>query len=262
VIASPSRTPASDRDRVVIPICLVLLTALAWAYLLHLDRQMSAAMQHERTMADMGMTVDMRWTATDLLFTFAMWAVMMVGMMTASAMPVMLLFAGMHRRRGAPRALRAVVAFGAGYLIVWTGFSAGAALAQGALHQAAMLSPMMRTSSARFGGAILIAAGLFQLTPFKGACLTHCRGPLGFLMSHWRDGPIGALRMGIAHGTYCLGCCWALMCVLFVVGVMNLVWVAAMTIFVLAEKIAPAGMFVPQVAGIAMMASGAFVWLR
>jgi len=238
----------------------VLLIALAWTYLVHLDHQMSAGMEHDRMMADMGMTMDMPWSAADVLFTFAMWAVMMVGMMTASAAPVILLFAAMQAGRGAPRVPLVVIAFGAGYLLVWTAFSAGAALAQWALHQAAMLSPAMTTSSASLGGAILIAAGVYQLTPFKRACLTHCRGPLGFLMSRWRSGTAGALRMGIEHGTYCLGCCWALMCVLFVVGVMNLVWVAAMTIFVLVEKIVPMGAFVARVAGVAMIAAGMLVW--
>jgi predicted metal-binding membrane protein len=189
-----------------------------------------------------------------------MWVVMMVGMMTASAAPILLLFAGMHRGRGARRAPRVVFAFSAGYLVVWTAFSAGAALVQWAMHQAAMLSPAMTTSGARFSGAILIAAGVYQLTPFKGACLMHCRSPLGFLLSHWRDGTAGALRMGIEHGTYCLGCCWALMGILFVVGVMNLVWVAAMTIFVLVEKLGPAGALVARGAGVAMIASGALVW--
>ena len=238
----------------------MLLTALAWTYLLHLDHQMSAAKEHGRIMADMGMTMDMPWNAADVFFTFTMWVVMMVAMMTPSAAPVMLLFARMHRGHGEHRAPRVVFAFSAGYLLVWTVFSAGAALAQWAMHHAAMLSPAMTTSSARLSGAILIAAGVYQLAPFKGACLTHCRSPLGFLMSHWREGTAGALRMGIEHGTYCLGCCWALMCVLFVVGVMNLVWVAAMTIFVLVEKIAPAGALVARVAGVAMIASGALVW--
>jgi predicted metal-binding membrane protein len=261
VISSSFRASVLPRrDHVIVLSCVVLVTALAWAYLIHLDHQMSAAMEHDRMMTDMGMSMDMPWNAADVLFTFAMWAVMMVGMMTASAAPVVLLFAGMHRGRGAQRALGVVLAFSTGYLLVWTAFSAGAALAQWALHQAAMLSPAMTTSSARLGGAILIAAGVYQLTPFKGACLTHCRSPLGFLMSHWRDGAKGALRMGIEHGTYCLGCCWALMCVLFVVGVMNLLWVAAITIFVLVEKIGPAGVFVARLAGGAMIAAGVFVW--
>jgi len=217
-------------------------------------------MDYDRAMADMGMTLDVPWSAADVFVTFAMWVVMMVGMMTASAAPVLLLFARTHAGRGGSRAPLAVFAFGAGYLLVWTAFSAIAAVAQWALHHLAMLSPSMTTSSARLGGAILIAAGIYQLTPFKRACLAHCRSPLGFLMSHWRDGNLGALRMGIAHGTYCLGCCWALMCVLFVVGVMNLVWVAAMAIFVLLEKIGPAGAIVARVAGVAMIVCGALVW--
>lgn len=211
-------------------------------------------------MTEMGMTMDMPWTAADVFFTFAMWTVMMVGMMTASATPLIVLFTAMHRGRGAQRAPRVVFAFTAGYLVVWTAFSAGAALAQWVLHQTAMLSPAMTTSSARLSSAILIAAGVYQLTPFKGACLTHCRSPLGFLMSHWRNGTAGALRMGMEHGTYCLGCCWALMSVLFVVGVMNLLWVAAMTVFVLVEKIGPGGAFVARIAGFAMIAAGILVW--
>lgn len=204
------------------------------------------------------MVMDMPWQATDVFLAFAMWAVMMVGMMTPSAAPVALLFAGMRRGVGAHPLPAVVVAFGAGYLLIWVFFSAVAALAQWPLHQAALLSPMMTTSSARLGGAILIAAGIYQLTPLKGTCLTHCRSPLGFLMSHWRDGTAGALRMGVAHGTYCLGCCWALMGVLFVVGVMNLLWVAALAIFVLMEKVGPAGMLVARAAGVAIIAAGVY----
>ena len=260
MISNPYRSVVpSRRDRVVIPSCLVLLTALAWTYLVHLDHQMTIAMKYDRAMADMGMTMDMPWRAADVFFTFAMWVVMMVAMMAASAAPVMLFFAGMHTGRGGKSATR-VFAFGAGYLLVWFVFSAVATLTQWALHHWAMLSPSMRTSSGRLGGAILVAAGVYQLTPFKGACLAHCRSPLGFLMSNWREGQAGALRMGIEHGTYCLGCCWALMCVLFVVGVMNLVWVAAMTIVVLLEKSGPAGAFVARAAGVAMIAAGVLVW--
>jgi predicted metal-binding membrane protein len=131
-----------------------------------------------------------------------------------------------------------------------------AAVAQWGLHQAAMLSAAMATSSGRLSGAILIVAGAYQLTSWKSRCLTHCRSPLGFLMTNWRDGTIGAFRMGFRHGAYCLGCCWALMCVLFVVGVMNLIWVAALTGFVLIEKIGPAGAIVARVAGAAMVVIG------
>ena len=207
-------------------------------------------------MAQMGMTRDMSWTAADVFFTFAMWAVMMVGMMAGTAAPVLLLFAAARAGRGDRGVRLAVVMFGLGYVTVWVGFSACAALAQWALHETAMLSPAMATSSPYLAGAILIVAGAYQLTPWKGACLTHCRSPLGFLMTNWHDGRLGALQMGARHGAYCLGCCWGLMCVLFVVGVMNLVWVAALTGFVLLEKIGPAGTVVARVAGAAMVLVG------
>jgi len=207
-------------------------------------------------MAQMGMRRDMSWTTADVFFTFAMWAVMMVGMMTGTAAPVLLLFAAARAGRGDRGVRLAVVMFGLGYVTVWVGFSACAALAQWALHETAMLSPAMATSSPYLAGAILIVAGAYQLTPWKGACLTHCRSPLGFLMTNWHDGRLGALQMGARHGAYCLGCCWGLMCVLFVVGVMNLVWVAALTGFVLFEKIGPAGTVVARVAGAVMVLVG------
>jgi predicted metal-binding membrane protein len=247
------------RERTLISTCLVLVALLAWGYLLHLDRQMSSSTEYDRMMREMGMNMDMPWTAADVFFTFTMWAVMMVGMMAGSAAPVLLLFGSARRARGAQGVPLAVLSFGAGYLVVWVAFSAFAALVQWGLHDTAMLSPMMSASSPRLAGAILIGAGLYQLTPIKGACLTHCRSPLGFLMVHWRDGNAGALQMGVRHGAYCLGCCWALMGVLFVVGVMNLVWVAALTAFVLVEKFGPAGARVARVAGAAMIVFGLLV---
>jgi predicted metal-binding membrane protein len=213
-------------------------------------------MEHDTMMAAMGMTMDMSWTAADVFYTFAMWAVMMVGMMAGTAAPVLLLFASARAARGERGVSLAVLMFGLGYLTAWVGFSACAALTQWALHQTAMLSPAMAASSPYLAGAILIGAGAYQLTPWKGACLTQCRSPLGFLMTNWRDGRLGALQMGVRHGAYCLGCCWALMCVLFVVGVMNLVWVATLTAFVLLEKVGPAGTIVARVAGAAMVLVG------
>jgi len=207
-------------------------------------------------MEAMGMTMDMPWSAADFFFTFAMWAVMMVGMMVPSASPMLLLFAAARAGRGKRCVSLATLTFGLGYIVVWTGFSLGAAVAQWGLHQAAMLSAAMSSSNDRLTGAILIAAGAYQLTPWKNRCLTHCRSPLGFLMTNWRDGITGAFWMGFRHGAYCLGCCWALMCVLFAVGVMNLIWVAALTGFVLIEKIGPAGAMVARVAGAAMVVLG------
>jgi predicted metal-binding membrane protein len=217
---------------------------------------MSAEMEHDKMMAAMGMAMDMPWNAADLFFTFIMWAVMMIGMMAPSASPTVILFAATQAGRGARSVSLPTVAFGLGYVAVWTGFSVVASLVQWGLHDAAMLSAAMASSSGRLTGAILIAAGVYQLTPLKSRCLTHCRTPLGFLLTNWREGASGAFHMGFRHGAYCLGCCWALMCMLFVVGVMNLMWVAALTGFVLFEKIGPAGVIVARIAGVAMVVLG------
>ena len=238
------------RDRIAITSCIVLITALAWAYLVHLHGQM---------MTNMGMAMTAPWGASDVFFTFLMWAVMMVGMMSATAAPVLYLFSGMQVRQPERRASYAVLLFGLGYITVWVGFSALAALAQWALHEGALLSPGMAASSSRVAGAILIAAGVYQLTPAKGACLRQCRSPLGFLLSNWRDGEWGVFQMGLRHGVYCLGCCWALMGVLFAVGVMNLVWVAALTAFILLEKFGRAGALASRLGGIAMIAFGILI---
>ena len=155
-----------------------------------------------------------------------------------------------------------MVMFGLGYLAVWLGFSAFAAAAQWGLHQAMMLAPTMTLTNPWVAGGIVFAAGAYQITPFKGSCLTQCRSPLGFLMTSWRDGRVGAFSMGVRHGGYCLGCCWALMCVLFVVGVMNLVWVAALSGFVLLEKVGPAAAIVSRVAGVILMVLGMFLMTR
>jgi predicted metal-binding membrane protein len=259
-VLSATPVAAPGRDRSIVWVCIALITVLAWTFLLHLDREMSSSMAHDRMMAEMGMTMDMPRTSADVFFTFAMWAVMMIGMMAGPATPMLLLFAGMQRTRASGPVPMALPLFGLGYLAVWTAFSACAAIAQEALHRAALLSPAMAASSPRAAGAILIAAGVYQLTPFKGACLTHCRSPLGFLMSSWRDGARGAFRMGVSHGVYCLGCCWALMCVLFAVGVMNLLWVAALTVLVLLEKAGPFGAIAARVTGVITIAVGV-MWL-
>ena len=266
-MASTRRSPGAVRsasllagpprlDRVVIASCVVLITALAWAYLVHLHRQMSSSIEADSMVATMGMVMNHSWGTHEVVVTFVMWAVMMVGMMTPTALPVLLLFAGAHAQRAERGVPLAIPLFGLGYITVWLGFSTGAAVAQWALHQAALLSSTMATSSPRLGGAILIAAGAYQLTPLKGSCLTQCQSPLGFLMSNWHDGATGALRMGLRHGTFCLGCCWSLMGVLFVVGVMNLAWVGVLTVFVLVEKIGPTGARVARVGGAILIAFG------
>jgi predicted metal-binding membrane protein len=202
------------------------------------------------------------WAPADFAFMFAMWAVMMVGMMTPSVAPMLLLYAGVGRKAaesGTP--FVSTGWFFAGYLAVWTAFSALATLAQWALTTLALLTPMMAASSATLGGIVLIAAGLYQWTPLKETCLRSCQAPLAFLMAHggFRDQPLGALRLGIAHGGYCLGCCFGLMALLFVGGIMNVLWIAGLTILVLLEKIVPAGRLIPRISG--ALIGGAGIWL-
>ena len=251
------------RDRLLIAGCVGFIAALAWVYLVYLSRQMSASMEYDRMMADMGMAMGEPWHAVDVLLAAVMWTVMMVGMMAPSAAPVLLLFAASVRARqpSSPFA-PPVVAFAGGYLFVWTAFSVIAAFAQWGLHETSMLSSAMAASSGWLSGSILVGAGIYQFTPVKGACLTQCRSPLGFLMGHWRSGTSGALRMGLRHGVQCLGCCWALMCVLFVVGVMNLLWVAAISAFVLVEKVGPRGVLASRLAGVAAAAAGLLLLAR
>jgi predicted metal-binding membrane protein len=251
--ATAAAVATTPRERALVASCVLAVAALAWGYLVYLERQMAGAMAHEAMMTGMGMAVP--WSLADFAFMTSMWAVMMVAMMAPAAAPVLLLVGSARARRGA-RSRVFVPAFALGYAIDWLGFSVAAAFVQWMLHDAALLSPRMAAASPRLTGALLVAAGLYQLLPIKGACLVRCRSPLAFLMTHWRDGAIGALRMGLRHGAWCLGCCWALMGVLFAVGVMNLVAVAALALFVLAEKTGPAGVLVARIGGIGLIAAG------
>jgi predicted metal-binding membrane protein len=197
------------------------------------------------------------WNFSALLLLFLMWAVMMVAMMVPSAVPMIQGFVAVNeRRRNSSRPVIPVGVFVLGYIVAWTSFSAAAALAQWGLHRAALLSPMMVSTSPILSGGLLLAAGIFQWTPLKRACLRNCRSPLTFLMSGWRDGTAGAFFMGLHHGAYCVGCCWALMVLLFVVGVMNLLWVAVIALFVIAEKVLPRGELIAHIAGVALVAVG------
>ena len=258
-----SATPQRN-DRPLVASAVVLVSALAWAYLFHLHRRMTSPAAVD-TMASMGAMVAAPWRAADVGFTLAMWSVMMVGMMAPSAMPMLLVVAGSQARRTDGRGSMHVPLFALGYLTIWIGFSACATVAQWALHDGALLSPTMAAASPRLAGALLVVAGAYQLTPAKHACLTHCQTPMGFLMSHWREGPGGAFQMGLRHGLYCLGCCWALMGVLFAVGVMNLVWVAVLTAFILLERAGHIGARVARVGGVLMILFGVLVlfgWQR
>ena len=256
VLSSIPVKSLARRGQVLTLVCILVVAALAWAYLLYLERQITAGVDYEKAMAAMGMSVSQTWTLVDARLTFGMWIVMMIGMMAPAAAPVLLLFASMQATQGGPRKPSdATLLFALGYAAVWTGFSAGATALQWALHEDALLSAAMAVSGPYLSGAILIAAGLYQLTPWKSKCLSHCRSPLGFLMTNWR-GESGAFRMGWDHGLFCLGCCWALMGVLFAVGVMNLVWVAALTGFVLLEKTGPKGAIIARAGGAGLVFFG------
>lgn len=212
--------------------------------------------------ADMGMSMPPArpWDAGETVGLALMWIVMMIAMMIPSVAPVILLFAGVSRRRRAQGVPATPVSvFTLGYLLAWTGYAVLAALAQSALHSAALLSPAMASRNPALGGAILMLAGLYQWLPVKGACLSHCRSPLGFFSTEWREGVSGALQMGLRHGSYCVGCCWALMALLFVAGVMNLVWVAVIAGFVLAEKVVPNGRLLGRITGAALAGCGLWV---
>lgn len=245
------------RDRIFVVSGLVAIAALAWAYIIYLARDM----QH----MDMGMAMPQMqaWGIFELVLLFVMWAVMMVAMMVPSAAPLILIFASAYRKRQERKdPVVPTAIFLMGYLLVWTGFSGLATLAQWGLHSAALLSPMMVSTNSILGGILLLAAGIFQWTSLKHACLSHCRSPIGFLMSHWKEGTRGALIMGLEHGTYCVGCCWILMVLLFVAGVMNLVWVTFIAAFVLAEKVLPRGDLVGRVAGGMLMLAGIIFFFR
>jgi len=247
-------------DRSVILLALLALTVLSWLWLIASGRGMS-----EKDAASMpGMTMPMPmpspWTAARFGLTFAMWWVMMIGMMLPGAASMILMFATVNRnKRASGEDFVPVSVFTLGYLLVWGFFSVGATVAQWALDQLAMLSASRTIISPTVGGALLIVAGLYQFTPLKQACLRHCRSPVAFVLNHWHDGLAGALRMGMEHGTFCLGCCWVLMALLFVVGVMNLLLVAAIAAFVLVEKLLPGGAWIGRLGGGAMIAVGA--WL-
>jgi predicted metal-binding membrane protein len=248
------------RDRTVAAIALLVLSALAWTSLVRMRSGMASSAGADMSMPGMGMSGMQAWSALELVMLFSMWATMMVAMMLPSAAPTILLVASVYRRRRArenpapPTAL-----FVAGYVLVWTSFSAAAALTQWGLHRAALLSPTMASTSPVLGGLMLVAAGVYQWLPLKSACLSHCRSPLGFLSTEWREGRAGALVMGIRHGLFCLGCCWALMALLFVAGVMNLLWVAAIAGLVLIEKIARGGPWIGKVAGLVLAGWGAWM---
>ncbi len=244
---------AVRHDRRITLSGLFAVVALAWLYLW----RGAAGMDHA-AMAMNSMPQDPGVGA--LALTFVMWTVMMAGMMLPSAAPAILLYGAMVRKNGAlGRMLPAVWIFAGGYLLVWAGFSVVATLLQALLERASLLTPAMTLASTVLSALALIAAGVYQLTPLKQACLGKCRNPLEFFITRWRAGPGGAFRMGLGHGAYCVGCCWALMLLLFVAGVMNLMWVALIAALVFVEKLFPGVRIVSRATSAALILAGLYL---
>ncbi|MGB5211524.1 MAG: DUF2182 domain-containing protein [Gammaproteobacteria bacterium] len=242
-------------DRLVTAAALSLITALAWAWLLA-----GAGMDMDMDGMDPDMVMPMDWSPGYAAVMFFMWWIMMIAMMLPSAAPMILLFGLVNRRsceQGAPWVPTTI--FASGYLIAWGGFSLVATLLQWWFEQAGWLSMAMASANRWLSGGILIAAGIYQLTPLKHACLRHCRGPVEFISQHWRPGPGGALRMGLEHGAFCVGCCWVVMGLLFYGGVMNLYWIVGLAVLVLLEKIVPTGHWLGSLSGVGFLLWGAVV---
>jgi predicted metal-binding membrane protein len=233
-------------------VLLVLLPLVSWLWIAVMARDMYGPM-----IGASAWMMTPRWDVPHLLLLWAMWAVMMTGMMLPSASPMLLLYGVVARRRSAQQsATREIYALALGYLVVWAIFSLGATALQRVLAAFLLVSPMMESTNPRVNGLLLLMAGVYQLTPLKHACLRWCQSPLGFLMTRWRTGFSGAFRTGLEHGAYCVGCCWALMLLLFAGGVMNLYVIAALTAFVAFEKLAPFGLHGARICGVLLMMAG------
>lgn len=254
------------REQVVVGMALLTIVLLAWIYVLALAAGMNAATAGMAGM-DMqsmpGMTMmepQFRpWTPALFAFMFSMWTVMMVGMMLPSAAPMILIYTQVARQATTlGKTFVSAGWFTAGYLLVWIAFSFVATSAQWTLEQAALLSPAMVSASPVFGGIVLIVAGFYQFTPVKDVCLARCRAPLSFVQQHggFKGDVYGAVRLGALHGLYCVGCCWVLMALLFIGGVMNILWIAGLMVFVLLEKVLPGGRYLSRLAGVIMAAAG------
>jgi predicted metal-binding membrane protein len=248
------------RDRQAVVAALVAVIAMAWVWILFgAGTGMSAMDMLAGPGADgmAGMMAPAVWTVGYAGIMFSMWWVMMAAMMLPSAAPILLLFARINRKqKAAGRPFIPTGIFAAGYLVAWGGFSLLTTGLQWELERLGLLSPMMVTTNYRLGGAMLIAAGVWQLTPIKGMCLRHCRSPMGFLVQSWRPGRGGAFRMGLEHGSFCLGCCWFLMGLLFFGGIMNLFWIIGLAVFVLLEKTVPMGSWIGRIVGVGIAAWG------
>ncbi|HZR83704.1 MAG TPA: DUF2182 domain-containing protein [Candidatus Binatia bacterium] len=249
---------ALRHDRLPLLVLLILVPLVCWLWIVVMARDMYGQM----TGASAWM-MTAAWDAPHLFLLWAMWAVMMAGMMLPSAVPTLLLYGSVaRRRRGGAGAAREIYAMALGYLVVWSAFSVAVTALQRLLARLLLVSPMMEITSPAAGAVTLLIAGVYQLTPWKQACLKTCQSPLGLLMRGWRPGTGGAFRMGLEQGAYCVGCCWALMLLLFVGGVMNLAVIAALTAFVAFEKLSPFGERGARLSGAVLILVGGWMLVR
>ena len=257
-----SQLSLRQRDQLLIVSALTAIVFLSWWYLVQLNSQMNTMPAMNSIQGMSGMNAGLHpWTPTDFLMMFIMWAVMMVAMMVPSAMRMVMIYSHVVAKEQTQDSLvTPTLAFAFGYIVVWSLFSLIATFLQWGLESAALLSPMMVTTSSSLGAGLLITAGIYQLTPLKDTCLKHCQSPAMFIASHYQKGITGAFKNGLTHGIYCLGCCWLIMCLLFVGGVMNLIWILAISLFVLAEKLLPARLVTHRITSYAMILAG-FIYL-
>ncbi len=247
---------AIKRDRVVLVGVLVGIGSLAWAYMVHMARAMEGGGAcHAAAMPYAG-----AWSISEAMMAFTMWVAMMVAMMLPIVSPWILVLSKAKRERNPRQTPLGVAAFFLlGYIVIWTCYSAFATVGQWRLHESALLSARLVGTSPILGGVMLLAAGIWQWTPMRDACMMHCRSPLGFFLASWKDGRWGAFSMGFRHGLYCVGCCWILMALSFVFGVMNLLWMAGITLFIIAEKATSWGPRAGRVGGLILIGIGLWV---
>ena len=260
-IQTPELTPKlNSRDKKIVFSGLFIVAAAGWLYMFYMAWAMQNMHLVEMWMPPVGNA--RTWTGFDFFMLFFMWLSMMFAMMTPSVVPMVMMFTTVNNaKKKKQQPFAPTWLFLLGYLLSWGLFSMIVSLIQWPLHVSGLLNPMMDSRSYLLSGGILILAGIYQFTPIKDVCLDQCRSPLGFIMTAWKDGHMGALKMGFHHGLFCVGCCWALMLILFAVGVMNMLWVILITLFVLLEKILPiSSSLMQKITGVALMVWGGY-WL-
>ena len=248
----------SHKDKSIVYIGMLAIVLMSWFYLFHIVAQHN---RMDMTMMSMPQTaLSYSKNFYDFLMLFFMWSVMMTAMMSPSILPATMVFAAFNKRKKAhAQPYVKTYIFVGGYLMTWIACSALFALAQLGLSMVGALDNTMKTNNLLLSGGILLVTGIYQWTSLKEVCLKHCRTPLGFFIERWRQGYNGAIYMGWCYGLFCVGCCWALMMIMFSVGAMNILWMAILSVFVLVEKIFPTSRFIRNLAGIVLICWGSYL---